>query len=402
MNSAQELNVVRALINGVHWGQVLLQDKQKTNAPLFSHAGVELITVQSRATAFALLLSALKTTPKWPGTELRPEIRSAVDLLCAAPCPTDAGLPFNVIYSELSRFLGPARSTTALVLANLYQLNMEEHRDGDALQDLFKAYINAGYPVDLQQCKLPSSDSALKGLSERCAAACAPSPFKTDAAAWFLTFNRIEMWGEKNTGRRDAIVIARELLTNPEIEPLIPKLRVLPHKRVAFIGYSMMMSINWSSHGSWNDIASEVMRAINPRYDYAGFQMGGIPATQALQALLPRALEYKPTDAYLLMRVEDEENAAAFEAIIRSLQGIGSTVHVVDDVRPFLEPLPQQEIAFRTRAAARTRAQLVEFVQLGRNQPDYRAWECLDKIHMKTPGHIFYAKELLKRYAHGK
>lgn len=401
MTTATELDVIHALINGVHWGQVLLHERVKpeTRSPLFELNGVALETVQARAAAFDVLLKELAGNRAWRKSELRADLRKLVAELKAAPLPVDPSLPFHVAYNVIAQNLAPEKVPAALALANLYQLNMEEHRDGDGLQDLFQVYINAGFPVDLLQFGLPNSDEHLQLYSNRCAAACAPAPFKTDAFAWLVTFNRIEMWGEKNTGRRDKFVLARELLADPEILPLIPKLSELPHQRVAFIGYSMMMSVNWSTYAAWNDIASEALRCLNPRYEYAGFQMGGITASHALQALIPQALEYKPTDAYLLMRVETEPDAAAFETLIRVLQRIGTKVHVIDDVRPYVKPLPEHEHANRRRAAERTGADLVRFLELGLAHAEFRSWECLDRIHMRTPGHVFYARELLKRLA---
>ena len=407
MNETKELDVIQALINGVHWGQVLLQEKSKASGSgqscsLFERGVVELETVQQRAAMFDRLLKALAGNANWRKSILSPDTQELISKLKATPLPADPTLPFHVVHKELSKLTRPDQSLSVLCVANLYQLNLEEHRDGDALQELFKVYISGGFAADLEQLGALHGEKDLQALADRCAASCSSAPFKTDAAYWNLTANRIEMWGEKNSGRRDKFVLARELLADAEIKPLIPKLSELPARRIAFVGYSMMMSINWSSHASWNDIASEALRSINPRYEYAGFQIGGLTAVHALKTVVPPALEYKPTDVFLLMVVDSPEDASAFEAIVRRFQAAGATAHVPDEVRPYAprtNPKVPGEIKNRKEVCRRTGAHLLNFFDLGKQQPDHMAWECLDTIHMKTVGHWFYAKELLKYFA---
>lgn len=405
--ATRQRELTEALTNGVHWGQVLLCQKLPGRADpnVFSAGTLAAGEIATLVQAFEKLLA---TPPRqlaaWvKGRAAAPEIPAAVTALNRQPRPASDRLPVNVITAELARRLGGKELLSAQAVANLLQFNLQEDKDGTLLQDLFRLYIELRCRVNLAHLGLPAQEADLLALAGELAAKSAKGPFPAnDAAYWNLSLNRIEMWGDKNSGRRDKFVLAKELLQDPEIKPLAPALKSLPAKRAAFLGYSMMMSLHWSSYGSWNDLAAEAVRALNPRLDYRGFQYGGIHAVAALKNLLPEALEYKPTETFLLLAVSNAEDQAAFEAMIGRLQEAGSAVYVVDDVRPWIEkPFPNMtdEISRRRESARKTGARLLDFMAAGKAVPGSDSWACLDTIHMKTAGHVFYAKELLKLWS---
>ena len=82
-----------------------------------------------------------------------------------------------------------------------------------------------------------------RGLEGR---ACA-SPVGLSAAEWQIAGRKIWNWGEKNQHIRDAAVVAGELLEEPEMKAIVPRLRALPPQRVAVIGHSFTMDLHWAS-----------------------------------------------------------------------------------------------------------------------------------------------------------
>ncbi|MBA3846502.1 MAG: hypothetical protein H0X45_07650, partial [Planctomycetes bacterium] len=286
-------------------------------------------------------------------------------------------------------------------IANLLQLNLLEREDGALLNDLFALYIALGLKVNLGQLGLAHDDAAIVAIARECAESADAGPYPgNDVAYWRLSWTRIEMWGDKFSGRRDQHVLARELAREPEIAALTAKLAALPERRVAFIGFSMMMSVNWSTHGAWNDIASEVVKAVNPRFASAGFQQGGINAHAALDRLLPGALAWQPTQAFLLMAALDQRDEDAFVAMAQRLAATGCETWIVDDNRPWIDRIDgMTQIERRRTAARRAGARLLPFYDLGRTARDWPTWECLDTIHMTTAGHVFYARALLRLWA---
>ncbi|HYE05555.1 MAG TPA: hypothetical protein VEL07_08485 [Planctomycetota bacterium] len=315
--------------------------------------------------------------------------------------PPHARRPDAVVVAALRRRLPSGDDASVAAIANLLQLNLLEREDGALLQDLFALYVALGLKVNLAQLGVAHDDAAIIAIAGECAAASDAGPYPgNDAAYWRLSFTRVEMWGDKVSGRRDHRVLARELAREPGIAALLPALAALPERRVAFIGFSMMMSVNWSCHGAWNDIASEVVKAVNPRFASAGFQQGGIRGSAAIERLLPPALAWKPTEAFLLMAAHDQADEDAFVAMAERLTAHGCETWIVDDNRPWIDREDGMGQILRRRAAARRAGVgMLPFYDLGRTARDWASWECLDRIHMTTPGHVFYARALLRLWA---
>jgi hypothetical protein len=401
--------LIDALLNGMHWSQVAMHEKgkRKGDASVFGRGNMSLEKVDELAnTAETLLKLPSEKIVAWAdGKTDDAGVAAKLAALKAAPFSPSPKLPAYIVLAAMKKKLGNRDELSGRAVANLLQLNLQENRDGDLLQDMFRIYVALGLKVNFVQLDLPHADADFIAWGKKFAEQSALAPYRTDAAYWHLSLCRIEMWGEKNTGRRDKYVMAKELLRDPEIEPLIPALKAMPAKRCAFVGFSMLMNLHWSSYGSWNDMACETVRLVNPKLEYAGFQTGGINATQALKTLLPGAMAYKPDETYLLMVVDTDEHEKNFETMLHELKKAGSKVFVLDENRPWLDrvvPITFQDMYRRRCAAAKAGAEVLDFYALGRTAPDWPAWECLDTIHMNTPGHVFYAKQLLKRWAKQK
>ena len=121
-------------------------------------------------------------------------------------------------------------------VASLFQTNLEVERDGDRLQELFAFYAGLGLPVYLGQMGLPGSDEAFLAMGRELEGKACASPFGTAAADWQIAGRKNWNWGEKNLGIRDEKVLAAELLKEPDVAALVPRMKAMPGQRIAVVG----------------------------------------------------------------------------------------------------------------------------------------------------------------------
>lgn len=408
--SAQQIKRVRTLIEAlaraVHCGQVLAAQRKGGADRFYGLEGLDLAGAQAlRKHGETLAACASETLGGWRDGAADGLIDQAVAALQGAPDADRPGLPFHALRKLLEARLKPAQHAGAACVALLAQLALQVDRDGDWLQDLMAACLALDLPVNLTQLGLPGEDGDLLALGKTLAPACAAAPFGTSPGEWQVALKKIELWGEKNSGRRDKKVLARELLADPEIEPLRAKLKALPATRVAFFGHSMTMSLHWTTHASWCDLASEVRQLVQPSFTYADFQEGGLNPTRALlNGLADRAVAYAADETYLLMAIRDHSDCDSLRTIVTRLAEAGSRVHLVDDVRPWpdqgLSQLPGRYEYFGS-LARETGQVYLDFQRrcMALPETERESWRPLGgDIHMYTPGHIFYAKELLRHW----
>ena len=393
----QLVNLVNAFINGVHWGQVIRQENSsKKGDPILFGRGAR--SAQIVKELFEDFKKLVKIAPErivpWTRGERDDEIDALVAKLNAAPVPSSERLPVNVMIAYMKRRLAGPEEFFVRAVANLVQLCLEMDHDGTYLQDLYTIYIVLG----IKQLSLPDDDAGQIAAAEELSKLCAPGPYDSDARAFRPIIQKLVWWAEKNTGRRDRHVLAREMLEDAAIKPLIPMLKKLPPRRVAFLGHSMMMSLHWSTFGSWSDVAGETMKLLNPGFEYCGFQTGGLDGRGAVKLHLDNLLAWKPSETYILAANYGAEDDAAFEHVAKELKRIGSAFFIVDDNRPWLK-LDPRIVAFNKRLCEKHGGTLLEYWALGQTAPGHENWACLDEIHMLTDGHLFYARETLKRWA---
>ncbi|MCW8131687.1 MAG: hypothetical protein KIS92_15180 [Planctomycetota bacterium] len=397
------LELTGALMRAVHAGQIHLQHRAKTPGDPALYAP-RLVTLE-QAERLRIAGERLAALPSehlvaWAHGHASSEAGRLVAALACPVCMDDPRLPVNVMRTFLEAN-GVRDEPAVRATANLFQLLMEVHRDGDWLQDLFRVYLCLGLPVSLSQLGLAAGDADLERYGRELSPLIGASPFETTPLAVHMILKKLEMWGEKNSGRRDKFAIAHELLDDPAVTPLLPALKALPPKRVAVFGHSMTMSLHWATHGSWIEIACEVMRHLQPKTQYRGFQTGGMVAVNAEKWHMANILNYKPTETVMLMVVGSENDQAAYERMIPQLKDAGSAVWCVDDVRPFLDGnyITYAE-AHLPAVCEKTGARMLAFNQLGKQAPGWEKWQALGgDIHSVTASHIFYAKEMLKVWA---
>jgi len=330
--------------------------------------------------------------------------------------------PDHAVVNEFTRFLKSevhAPDFQVRAIANLYQTVMEVERDGDLLQRLMDSYIDLGLPVYVGQFGLPGSDEDFLQAGRELAARSCPSPFATDAAAWQIAGRKIWNWGEKKLHIRDENVLARELLAEPEMQPLIPLMRNMPQQKIAIIGHSFTMGIHWSSPASFVQIVAAILAAQNPGIQFRQFQAGGLTAARALHEFLsvsepdspphnrvrlrapfPRAyfdeaVVWKPDQVLLVVAVRGDEDLAAIKQMGEGFAREGIRSFIFDDIG---DPASRNSAMLDRfhQAALSAGFSIIEVKALLATAPDRSQFLCLDGIHMKEPYHRLMAKEWLK------
>src|SRR5262249_52037539 len=168
-------------------------------------------------------------------------------------------------------------------VANLYQTVLEVERDGDRLQDLYAFYIALGLPVYAGQLGLPGSDADMLATGKLLAGKACASPVGLSAEEWQIAGRKIWNWGEKNLHVRDAQVLADELLAEPDVRTLAPKIKALRAQKIAVIGHSFTMDLHWSSPSAFVPIVTAMFARENPAVQFRQFQGGGLTSSRALK-----------------------------------------------------------------------------------------------------------------------
>ena len=157
-------------------------------------------------------------------------------------------------------------------IASLLQTNLEVERDGDRLQELFAFYAGLGLPVYLGQLGLPGTDDVFLAIGRALEGKSCASPVGTSAAEWQIALRKNWNWGEKNLGIRDDKVLAAELLKEPDVAPLVPRMKAMPKQRIAVVGHSFTMQLHWSTPGAFVPVVTAMFARENPGVEFRQFQ----------------------------------------------------------------------------------------------------------------------------------
>jgi hypothetical protein len=388
--------LVEANIVGVHAYQVLLArrqnkgDAQCYGAPNLSDSHLEAL-VAHQAGLLAADTSAVKA---WvagkasafePATDLEPLLESGLTL--------SDSLPVNVFAADLAE-RGAAPRAAVRAVASLYQTVLEVERDGDLLQDLYRFYIGLGLPVYIGQFGLPGSDDDLLETGRQLEGRACRSPVGLNAADWQIAGRKVWNWGEKNLHIRDERVLAKELLTEPEVARLIPRLKALSPQRIAVIGHSFTMGLHWSSPSAFVPIVAAVFELENPKVTFRLFQAGGLTSSRALKRFYQDALAWKPDQVLLVAMNRTDEDFGALKTMGEGFAAAGAKMCIFDNL---LDP-EAKDPASLTRQGEVARASGATVISVGpllEASPDRTRFLCLDGIHMREPYHRLMAKEWL-------
>jgi hypothetical protein len=177
-------------------------------------------------------------------------------------------LPVNVFSSYLQKQAPKAPRTSIRAIANLYQLDLEQERDGDRLQELFGFYIALGLPVYVGQLGLPGTDEDFLVMARALVGRSCASPVGLSLADWQIAGRKIWNWGEERLHTRDADVVADELLEEPDVRAAIPAMKALPSQRIAVIGHSFTMDVHWASPSAVVPIVTAMFERENSRVEF--------------------------------------------------------------------------------------------------------------------------------------
>jgi hypothetical protein len=392
--------LVEANVRGIHAYQIKLARKDAKGDPAcwstpLTDAEIDALVAHQAS----LLASDTVTVKAWaegrpstfdPARDVEPLLRSGLVLADT--------LPLNVYTAYLTAAApGHPRAHTRAI-ANLYQTVLEVERDGDVLQDLFRFDIGLGLPVYVGQLGLPGSDADLLAVGQKLEGKSCPSPVGTSAAEWQIAGRKIWNWGEKNQHIRDARVVGDELLAEPAVAALIPKMRALPAQRVAVIGHSFTMDLHWSSPSAFVPIVTAMFARENPKVEFRQFQGGGLTATRAYNRFFRDVLAWKPDRVLLVVLNRTDEDLENFARLGKALSGAGARVYSFDDLHDpdAADPARLAKEWATGRASGIT---IVEVSRLLSAAPDRARFVCLDGIHMTEPWHRLMAKEWLKLLA---
>ncbi len=389
--------LVEANVLGVHAYQVkLARAGRKGDPACWSSARTDAELDALVAHQAALLATDVAPVKAWadgrpssfdPAKNLEPLLHSGLAL-------PDA-LPVNVYSRYLTRAV-PARPAAPLrAIANLYQTVLEVERDGEILQDLFRFDIGLGLPVYVGQLGLPGGDADFLAVGRELEGLSCAAPVGTTAAEWQIAGRKIWNWGEKNQHIRDARVVGDELLAEPEVAALIPKMQALPAQRVAVIGHSFTMDLHWSSPSAFVPIVTAMFARENPKVEFRQFQGGGLTSSRAYDRFYKDAVAWKPDTVLLVVLNRTDADLDDFARLGKGLAAAGARVFSFDDLHD-PDAANQARLEKEWAVGRASGITIVEVSALIAAAPDRARFTCLDGIHMTEPWHRLMAKQWLR------
>lgn len=388
--------LVEANIVGIHAYQILLARKQgNTDHTCWPTSEPNDGALEALVAHQTSLLAAPAAAKRW-ALGARSTFDPAKDLLplLDAHLPKPTNLPVNVFTAYLWEKAPHHRAEEIRSVANLYQTVLEVERDGDRLQDLYAFYIGLGLPVYIGQFGLPGTDEDLLATGRLLEGKACASPVGLSAAEWQIAGRKIWNWGEKNLHIRDAQVVADELLAEPDVKTLEPKVKALSSQRIAVIGHSFTMDLHWSSPSAFVPIVTAMVARENPGLQFRQFQAGGLTSSRAMKNFYQDALAWQPNTVLFVLVNRTDQDLADLRTMAKGFRAAGARVIMFDDVHDPDSTDPQM----RARESEVARDAGIEVVQISSilaASPDRSRFFCLDHIHMTEPYHRLMAKEWL-------
>ncbi len=397
---AREDLLVEAVIRGTHLHQVLLRGKSGLgDAECFGGHGLGPSEMARLSRDYGTILAAgPEGVAGWVknGREAAPQVDAAVLSLNSAGINLSACLPVSLATGFVRARASNSCEGGIRSVPSLYQMIFEGDRDADAVQTLFAIYLAVGLPVHLDDLGISCDTEEFVAMAEELAPKTCRAPFDTDAAAWHIASRKIRNWGQQHSGKITAATYAAELLALPEVAECIPVFKKMPDSSLAIIGHSFTMSLHWASHGSFTDIAREVIASCNDKIRWTHVSRGGLDVETALgDAYLGSALEAGPEKTLLVLVVRGDRQIPALRTLIRRLRNSGSEVYMFDSIAPMGNSLTGYGKNI-VRAARDAGATIIEVGRFLEEHPLRDEFLCLDGTHMNPAYHKVMAVEWLR------
>lgn len=321
----------------------------------------------------------------------------AAAALVADGLKVPANAPVSIMAKLLAKAAPQTREADRLAVANLWQLALEEARDGGVLQELFALYVKRGLATYFGALGLDYGEKELIALGRAYAQAGGEYPFKTGnyetggegsmspAYAAALSLTKIKLWGERHSGTITAGSMAAELEQGALLK-YVPQMKKLSPMRLCNLGHSFASPVHWSSHGTFACIHAASLQRHNPGIQVKHVNRGGMTYSRALRDCMGEVLEFRPDFTIIVLACRTEEDFQALETICSKLEGralffeaLTCDFHKLDWSRP--------EVKRLEAIAAKTGATLVRTRRFLDTHPERKAFICMDKIHMYPSYH---------------
>jgi hypothetical protein len=310
-----------------------------------------------------------------------------------------AGLPVNV-YTERFKARTRADALGCRAVASLLQMMLDVDRDGDVLQQMYALYVALGLPVHTEKLGMPEkTDEEFMAVAKELAPQMCRSPVDASPGALRMMFRKMWNWGHRHTGQRDRHVLAGELLAGPDIRAIAGKLKAMPAQKIAVIGHSFTMEVNWASPSAFVPIASDMLRRTNPAIEVRQWQAGGLnPSRADCRQFYREALAWKPDRVLLVLASKGPRDLAALDEMVGTFSKNGAKVMMFDTLGENNAAVGTDTQTVRG-LSARYGMAVIEIGPLLVSSPQRDSFVCLDGIHMTEPYHRLMAKEWLKYLA---
>lgn len=401
-STARASRFVEANVVATHAFQVRLAKPGKADAACWSPGGLSDEQLQALVEHQKSLLAAPPQAVKaW--AEGRPsDFDPAKDLNAILTSPLRASadkLPVNVLaacFAEKTK--APALSCRAG--ASLLQMMLDVDRDGDMLQQMYAIYVALGLPVHTEQLGLPQrSDEEFLALAQVLSPRICQSPVDVTPPALRMMFRKMWNWGHRHTGERTARTLADELMAEADIKAVLPRLAAQPARKVAVIGHSFTMDVNWSTPSSFVPIVMEIAKQDKARLKFRLWQGGGLnPARADCRRFAIEAAAWRPDVVLIVVATRGPQDVQALGEMVSALAKAGAEVVMFDTLR-LDDPGVGTPAAALADLAAKGGLKLLEIAPLLAADPQRDKFVCLDGIHMTEPYHRLLAKEWLKYLA---
>jgi len=330
---------------------------------------------------------------------------AAREIIEAAGLEIGGDLPVSAAAQVLGARCPGAPIESLRAWANLVQVALEVERDGTALQDLFRLYLDLGLLATADELGLDDDNAVFLEMGAEMASAAAGSEFARecgfalDAAAFQIALRKVANWAVKHRGLIGPAEYADEISRRPDVAAALPAVRGMPPTKIQIIGHSFSMSAHWAAHASFTDTALELMRRENPRIERRWLGEGGMRATRAREAYFDDALAWSPDIVIFVVAMREPEHYAAMEEMARELAARGVRAVAFDRLHPDPGSFASPETAPLAELASRTGLEVVQVGRILDESPERDGFLSLDGIHCRGGYHRLMAAELVKYLA---